>query len=105
LKYGDDWYATLSEAIIGLRYQQALTDQWQFNTRLGIGIANTYGSPEQDGSWTNWVGFGIKLGASVQYFFWKDMYAELGADLLYTVTKDNPRLALKPSLAVGWQWR
>ena len=101
-----------SESLLGVRYQRIITDNFYLNARLAAGPANPYFFQHGGSGHTNEVTrpdgnftIGIKFGGSVQYFFWRNLYGELGLDVTSTFgTKSGTNVFLRPSLAVGWQF-
>jgi len=108
----------ISDIMLGLRYQRVLDEKWQINFRAGAGIANAYAYHRREplADWetpTNGPAFGFKFGASAQYFFWKDLYVEGGLDFVLAFVgapkedrgvSGDPRLYMKPTIAIGWQF-
>jgi len=92
-------FALLSHAFFNIHYQRLLSDNWQINFRAGIGVSNTYEYRRQPG-----VAFAVNTGVSVQYFIWKDLFAEAGMDLIYIFFEDNLKTAIRPGISIGWQF-
>ncbi|MCL1814683.1 MAG: hypothetical protein FWG27_02520 [Treponema sp.] len=98
-----------SEMLIGVRYQRKLNDRFYLNARLGAGSASSYYLEESSGGDvsrpSHEFNFGIKTGASVQFFLWRNLYAEAGLGITSVVSgKGSPHIFLRPSAAVGWQF-
>jgi hypothetical protein len=105
----------ISDITVGIRYQRVFTDHWQLNLRGGIGLISPYAyylessKPKIAGTP---LAFGLKGGASAQFFFWKNAYVEAGADLALGMifkgaavegVDKGVRLYLKPNIGIGWQ--
>ncbi|MCL2801229.1 MAG: hypothetical protein FWD28_05685 [Treponema sp.] len=89
----------LSQFMVGAIYQRVLSEKWQLNFHAGLGISNPY-------NYNTGVYepvFATNAGASVQYFIWKDMYAEAGIDFVF-LHYFEPRVSMRPSLTIGWQF-
>jgi hypothetical protein len=98
----------VSTSHIGILYQRALADPWQLSVRLGGGISNPYSIEEDDSSSNNnnsevEIPFSMGVGASVQYFFWHNLYAEAGLDFTMTFGRYTHSI-LRPTIGIGWQF-
>ncbi|MDR2663116.1 MAG: hypothetical protein LBC31_08985 [Treponema sp.] len=83
-------------------YQRVLTGSWQLNARAGMGISHPYPYSDLD-SGTDTPVFSINTGASVQYFFWRNAYAEAGLDFVFSFG-DVKHGMLRPGIGIGWQF-
>jgi len=89
----------ISQSFLGIIYQRVLTDKFQMNAHTGLGISNPY----------NYVNpftgpaFAMNMGVSVQYFFRKDFFFEGGIDIAL-ILSDDMKSALRPGIAVGYQF-
>jgi hypothetical protein len=92
----------LSHVQVEALYQRVLTGPWQLNVRAGMGISHPYPYSESD-SGTDTPVFSINTGASVQYFFWKNAYAEAGVDFVFSFG-DVKHGMLRPGIGIGWQF-
>ncbi|MDR1306502.1 MAG: hypothetical protein LBK74_02875 [Treponema sp.] len=92
----------LSHAQVGALYQRVLTKSWQLNARVGAGISHPYAYTEEDGE-TDIPVFSMNTGASIQYFFWKNAYAEAGLDFVFSFG-DVKHGMLRPGIGIGWQF-
>ena len=107
-------YFPLNEVMFGIRYQRVLNDNWQLNAKAGIGMVPIYAySYYHEWEYAESGGeFGFNFGASVQYFIWRNLYVEGGLTFILTKTSENlgknvsndPRLYMKPNIAIGWQF-
>jgi hypothetical protein len=106
----------LSGLFAGIRYQRILNNYWNMNVRAAAGMSQTYkfteilldfGSFEISDADTS-TGFGINLGASVQFFVFKNIYLEAGFDMVFIYDfseKAINRAVLRPGLYIGYQLR
>jgi len=99
----------ISEATFGIRYQMELNDFWQVNTRIAAGISQSYDLSEYYVSQPNFriyhdssYSFALGVGASVQYFFWGNMFAEAGIDMTF-IFADELKAVLRPGISIGYR--
>jgi hypothetical protein len=99
----------MGETLLGVRYQRILAGMLYLNTRLAVGQSPGYyfeENPDEVYRPSDNNTFSIKTGASLQFFLWKDLYAEAAIDLTSIVSgKGSPRFYLKPGINIGWQFR
>jgi hypothetical protein len=117
MKCEERYFDLFNEFLIGLRYQRVLNERWQLNGKIGIGAVHPYTYHFDQGAdrWklTNYPAFGVKLGASAQYFFHSNFYVEPSVDLVIFGTgsdswngvDNNTRFYLKPGISLGYQFR
>jgi len=93
----------LSQSFIGVIYQRVLSDDWNLNLHAGIGASNNY---EYGGGNFSFYSPAVNAGASAQYFFKDNFFAEAGVDVSIITTFSNEiKIALHPVIAVGYQFR
>jgi hypothetical protein len=97
---GYEGVSIISHAHLGALYQRKLTESWQLNGRLGLGISNPYEFGVTGGTD---IPFSINAGLSAQYFFWKGLYAEAGLDLFVSLGH-TAHWMLHPGIGIGWQF-
>jgi len=113
-----DFPGILGEIIFYSQYQRVLNENLYLNGKFGIGIINDYIVYENyyyqyeeeifilDNSHSN-VAFAYKIGISMQYFFWRNMYAEASLDFSFTQYEDKEKdnqYFLRPGIKVGFQF-
>ncbi|MDR1286902.1 MAG: hypothetical protein LBK08_04760 [Treponema sp.] len=91
----------MSAGFFDILYQRILTESLRLNVRAGIGISNPYDIGEDNGDLE--IPFAINTGISVQYFFWRSLYAEAGLDFTTSFGKKIHGI-FRPTLGVGWQF-
>jgi len=90
----------LSHLFIGVAYQRVLYNNWHMNIHVGIGASNPY---NYDDSF-DVVSLAWNFGISAQLFFMNDTYVETGVDFVF-ILGDDFRIALRPGIAIGYQFR
>jgi hypothetical protein len=96
----EGFMSNFNSASFGLLYQYSITDQWQLELRAGAGFGQTYmGDNETE---PPNAGFSVDFGAGVQYFIWKNLYAQAGLDFQYQSVIDH--LMIWPAIGLGWQF-
>jgi hypothetical protein len=83
----------------GVLYQRKLPKDWQLNARLGVGISNPYDFNSMDVE----IPLAMNAGLSVQRFFWRDLYAEAGFDMVVSFGRKTHWI-LNPGIGIGWQF-
>jgi hypothetical protein len=83
-----------------LLYQGVLTERLQLNARFGVGGGDKY---HDYGNYdTDVFPLLFNFGASVQFFLWKNLYAEAGADFQFMRAVNH--FMIRPALGMGWQF-
>jgi hypothetical protein len=106
-----DLKADLFTAHAELLYRKLFVRQGlAFNGRLGggmsgiLGLSFKYGDEYNASKLSAWYP-SINAGASVQWYFQRHFFAELGADYLLIFSKDSPQPGyLRPIAALGWEY-
>jgi len=92
-----------SQLSVGVIYQRVLSDNWNVNLHAGIGASNLYDFNNNDFSFYY---FAVNAGASFQYFFNDYFFAEAGMDISFiSYASDELKIAMRPVLALGYQFR
>ncbi|MDR2767385.1 MAG: hypothetical protein LBB82_03560 [Treponema sp.] len=102
---GDRFWEMLTAGHLDVVYQKPdfFRKDLQLELRAGLGGGDDYVDRDNTGSDTGsefplfW-----NLGFSVQYFIWKNFYAEAGIDFLYATGPGY--LMIHPVLGIGWQF-
>jgi hypothetical protein len=100
-----DYFSALSAGHIDIVYQYApiTLRNWQFDIRAGAGAGNEYDYTYiHDGNAALPFPLMLNFGFSVQYFIWKNLYAEAGMDFQYMLGVNH--FMLRPALGLGWQF-
>ncbi|MCL1928957.1 MAG: hypothetical protein FWG07_09235 [Treponema sp.] len=87
---------------INLLYQYLLSERWQHNVRFGVGGGYSYHGSQSDNA-GDYLAIYYQLGYSAQYFFWKNLYAEAGIDLLLSHISKHNHFMIRPGIGIGWQ--
>ncbi|MDR2370791.1 MAG: hypothetical protein LBD71_04870, partial [Treponema sp.] len=95
-----DIFNGFSGAHVDLLYQGVFSERWQFNARAGVGGGDTY--YDTGGYDDDVVPLLLNFGASVQFFMWKNLYAEAGADFQYMRAVSH--FMIRPAIGMGWQF-
>jgi len=103
---GERFGSSFTSLTVNFLYQLPL-ERWQHNIRFGMGNGKKYHTyAEGPGSSRSGDGFYFNWGYSVQYFFWKNAYAEAGFDIQYVVQEQENafHLMFRPGIGLGWQF-
>ncbi|MDR1142958.1 MAG: hypothetical protein LBK77_01915 [Spirochaetaceae bacterium] len=92
----------ISGGHLDLVYQLELSEQWQGNIRFGMGYGDEYHHNSKELYDDDEAPVLLNFGFSVQYFIWKNLYAEGGIDLQYMTLVDHTMI--RPFLGLGWQF-
>jgi len=93
----------LSQSFFGILYQRVLSDEMNLNMHAGIGVSNNY--DYGDGNFS-FYSFAANIGASVQYFFTNNFFAEAGMDFSFISSNANElKIGMHPVLSFGYQFR
>ncbi|MDR0402154.1 MAG: hypothetical protein LBH35_01035 [Treponema sp.] len=97
-----EYINTISGGYLGIVYQKAFASwkSWQLEIRAGVGSGAAYDDVFYANEDT--LPLLINAGVSVQYFIWKNLYAEAGLDFQYMTRVDH--FMLRPALGLGWQF-
>jgi hypothetical protein len=96
-----EYFTSISGGHLDIVYQNAplAWRNWQVELRAGVGGGNEYDDTfEYEGDPPLLLNFGL----SVQYFIWKNLYAEAGMDFQYMTRVDH--FMLRPAVGIGWQF-
>jgi hypothetical protein len=100
-----EYFDSLQGGHVDIVYQNApiAWRNWQIEIRAGIGGGNEYDDTYVHDSGAvlpfPWM---LNVGFSVQYFIWKNLYAEAGLDFQYMTGVDH--FMLRPAVGLGWQF-
>ena len=89
----------LSLFTFGFYYQRVLPNNWQVGAHIDVGISNPY----DYNVYFMGPALSLSFGASVQYFFFNDMFVEAGIDMTWNYYDETFRSILRPRLAIGIQ--
>ena len=98
-----DFFDNINSLLFGIRYQRVITDSLYLNTRAAFGIANAYKYMEYYQYNSMEMGLAFNFGTAVQYFFWKDLFAQVSLDILL-VHDVRTRVQFRPGISIGWQF-
>jgi hypothetical protein len=97
-----EYFNYLSASHVDIVYQNApiMWRNWQIELRAGVGSGDMYDDTYYD--YNSDDPMLLNFGFSVQYFIWKNLYAEAGMDFQYMTRVDH--LMLRPAVGIGWQF-
>jgi len=102
---------TLSQFTIGILYQRVLADNWHINAHAGLGISNNYNygisSYYSDirSAYSPAPAFAANAGVSAQFFFIDNFFLEMGIDFTFIFSYLDLKIAMRPGIAFGYQFK
>ena len=110
---------TLGEITAGIRYQQVLNNNSLVNLKAAYVLTNIYHYYSiTDWTHEDFAFHGFKLGASYQNYIWRNLYTEIGIDIIlgnvntfiYNSNTGHNELGkeirsfIKPYISIGWNF-